>query len=148
MILLDQIENLIKPLKKSDVPEFGLMTAQHMVEHLTLTVKISYGRIKLPEFQPSEKNLKLKEIVMSDNFEFPRGVKAPGLGDKLMPLKYQNLKDAKDALLESISSYQSYWEGNPMEQNIHPRFGYLNRKEWDHFHDRHFKHHLKQFRLI
>lgn len=119
-----------------------------MVEHLALTTKISYGRIKLPEFQPTEKNLKLKAIVMSDDFEFPRGVKAPGLGDRLMPLKYQNLDEAKAALLESIEKYNSYWEANPDAQNIHPRFGYMNKKEWDFFHERHFKHHLVQFRLI
>ncbi len=146
--LIDQATQLISPLQDSNSPEFGKMSAQHMVEHLILTLKISYGRIKLPEFVPNEKNLKLKAIVMDDTFEFPKGVKAPGLGDKLMPLKYDNLEEAKAALAETIEKYHSYWQENPDAQNVHPRFGFLNKVEWDHFHERHFKHHLGQFRLV
>lgn len=140
------IEKRLKKLNSDIVPEFGIMTAQHMVEHLTITVKMSYNRIKIPEFEPSEKQQFQKRALLDSPMDFPRGIVAPGLkaGD-LIPLRSVNLEDAKQHLLESITAYTTFFESDPDLQTVHPRFGRLNYAEWEKFHPKHFKHHFEQF---
>jgi hypothetical protein len=141
------IELRILGLASNTPAKFGIMTPQHMVEHLTLTVKISYGRIKLPEFVPSEKQLAQKQILIYTEIEFPIGLKAPGIGDQLLDLRYQNLETAKTELLKSIDDYNLHFAEFHLDETIHPRFGKLNYEEWEKFHDKHFQHHLAQFGL-
>lgn len=142
-------KNLIEPrilrLANDTPAKFGIMTPQHMLEHLTLTVKISYGRIKLPEFTPSEKQLAQKQTLLYTDIEFPKGLKAPGVGGKLLDLRYQNLETAKIELLKSIDDYNLHFAEFHRNETIHPRFGKLNHEEWEKFHSKHFQHHLAQF---
>lgn len=139
------IGSRIAGLTKDTLAQFGIMTPQHMVEHLTLTVKISYGRIKLPEFEPNEKQLAQKQALIYSEIEFPKGIKAPGIGEKLLDLRYENLEIAKSELLKSIDDYNHHFAEFLKDQTIHPRFGKLNHEEWERFHKKHFQHHLSQF---
>ena len=41
-------------LNSESKAKFGILTPQHMVEHLTITLKLSAGRIPIPEFEPNE----------------------------------------------------------------------------------------------
>lgn len=141
----ESIETRIAGLTKDTLAKFGIMTPQHMVEHLTLTVKISYGRIKLPEFEPTEKQLAQKQALIYSDIEFPKGIKAPVIGERLLELRYQNLEIAKAELLKSIDSYNNHFTEFGDEQTIHPRFGKLTHDEWERFHSKHFQHHLSQF---
>jgi oxepin-CoA hydrolase/3-oxo-5,6-dehydrosuberyl-CoA semialdehyde dehydrogenase len=135
------LENLIEQSER----KFGIMSPQHMVEHLILTVKLSYGRIKLPEFEPTEKQLKQKHALIHTDLEFPKGVKAPGLGENLLDLKFPDLNSAKSELVKSINDYLVFFGNNPNELTIHLRFGKLTFSEWELFHEKHFEHHLGQF---
>lgn len=144
------IENIKSKLQTLDLnaePEFGTMTPQHMIEHLILTVKLSYGRIKIPHFEPTEKQLQQKKTLLYELDEFPKGIRAPGLGNNLLPLRFQSLKEANNELLESLEKYKEHFEEQPNSTPIHPRFGVLNKSEWDLFHTKHFKHHFSQFGL-
>lgn len=141
------IESRILELASDTRARFGIMTPQHMLEHLTLTVKISYGRIKLPEFAPSEKHLAQKQALIYTDIEFPKGLKAPGIGEKLLDLRYENLETAKTELLKSIYNYNRHFTELPQDETIHPRFGKLNHQEWEKFHSKHFEHHFGQFGL-
>lgn len=141
-----QIEKKLKNLSNDTPSLFGIMTPQHMVEHLTVTVKISYNRIKIPEFELSEKQMFQKSALLDSPMEFPVGVKAPGLKhDELMPLRSSNLEEAKQQLISSLVAYNSFFEFDPNATTVHPRFGLLNYEEWQRFHPKHFKHHFKQF---
>ncbi|WP_026952830.1 DUF1569 domain-containing protein [Algoriphagus mannitolivorans] len=140
-----EIISRLQMLKEDSHAIFGKMTAQHMIEHLTLTIKISYGRIKIPHFEPSERQLKEKQYLLYTDLEFPVGVKAPGLPDELLPLRYANLNEAKEELIKSIEAFNELFEANPDLFFIHPRLGLLNQKEWRTFHEKHLTHHFKQF---
>lgn len=125
---------------------FGIMTPQHMVEHLILTVKISYDRIKIPEFELSEKQKIQKTALLDTPLEFPKGMRAPGMNaGELMPLRNNNLSEAKEQLLNSILAYHAYFASNPAATTVHPRLGRLTYAEWERFHPKHFKHHFEQF---
>ena len=142
-----ELKQKLAMLNEDTEASFGIMTPQHMVEHLTVTVKLSSGRISYPAFTPSEKQLGYKEALLNTDLEFPKGIKAPGLGDQLMPLKYENLEQAKEGLIKSLEEYDSFFKENPTAQTTHPRFGFLTFEEWELFHPKHFKHHFSQFNI-
>ncbi|WP_111671269.1 DUF1569 domain-containing protein [Algoriphagus litoralis] len=142
---MQNIQPRLEKLTEQSERKFGIMSPQHMLEHLILTVKLSYGRIKIPDFEPTEKQLAQKQALLYSEIQFPIGVKAPGLGDKLLDLRFPDLSAAKAELLKSINEYLVFFENNPNEQTIHPRFGKLTFTEWELFHRKHFDHHLSQF---
>jgi hypothetical protein len=124
---------------------FGKMTGHHMVEHLILTVKVSYGKIKIPDFEPSEKQLAQKQALIYTAMDFPKGIIAPGIGEQLLPLRFPDLEAAKEELVNSIEEYNSFFSENPDARTIHPRLGKLTYSEWEIFHGKHIDHHLSQF---
>ena len=140
------IEKKLKKLNPDTPAQFGIMSPQHMVEHLTVTIKIAYNRIKIPEFVPSEKQKFQKRALLDTDMVFPKGVVAPGLkAGALIPLRSVNLDEAKQQLLDSIIAYNTFFESSPDITTVHPRFGKLNYAEWERFHPKHFEHHFKQF---
>jgi hypothetical protein len=141
----DQIQNALKMLKADTASLFGKMTAQHMVEHLTITLKLSIGKIKYPPFTPSERALIAKQNLLFTELEMGMGMTPPNDTGELYPLKYPNLEKAKEALLQAWEEYISYYEQNDGASEVHPRFGHLNKEEWDRFHFKHMMHHFKQF---
>lgn len=124
---------------------FGIMTPQHMLEHLILTLKLSSGRIPMTDFVPNEKQLAQKQALLYTDIPFPQGIKAPGIPDTLMELRFPSLESAKEALLASWDGYQEVFEKEPTKTTIHPRFGPLNHDDWEKFHAKHMNHHFGQF---
>lgn len=140
-----QLQDSLTLLKDDTEPLFGKMTAQHMVEHLTITLKLSIGKIKYPPFTPSERALKAKQNLLFTDLEMGMGMTPPNDTGELIPLKYPNLEKAKEALLQSWNEFIAYYEKNDGASEVHPRFGHLDEEEWDRFHFKHMMHHFKQF---
>jgi len=139
--LLQRLQNL--SLKTE--AKFGIMTPQHMVEHLVLSLKMAAGRIPIPTIEPNEKQLAQKQALLFSDIPFPKGIKAPGLPDTLLDLRFPDLATAKTELIKSWDAYQLLFQENPTKQTPHPRFGLLNFEEWERFHAKHLDHHLSQF---
>ncbi|MBM3425765.1 MAG: hypothetical protein FJX97_02120 [Bacteroidetes bacterium] len=135
----------LNQLHTTTAAQFGILTPQHMVEHLILTVKMSAGRIPIPEFTPTEKQLAQKQALLFTDIPFPKGIKAPGLPDTLLDLRFPDLETAKAELIKSWDAYQLVFKENPTKQTFHPRFGLLNFEEWERFHAKHIDHHFGQF---
>lgn len=144
-MIKDTLQTRLDKLMPSTPAQFGIMTPQHMVEHLILTYKLSYGRIKIPEFEPTEKQLAQKQALIFSDLTFPRGIKAPGLPETLMELRYSNLEETKNELLKSVEAYYQTFDQQPNLKTMHPRFGKLSFEEWEKFHAKHVEHHLGQF---
>ena len=140
-ILLQRLQNLTLQSEA----KFGILTPQHMVEHLIITVKLSSGRIPIPSFEPNEKQLARKQALLFTDIPFPQGIKAPGLPDTLLELRYPDLETAKTELIKSYDAYHLLFQENPTLLTPHPGFGLLNYKEWELFHAKHIDHHLGQF---
>ncbi len=141
----EEINKLIKVLNEETQALFGIMTPQHMIEHLTITMKLSSSRIKIPDFEPNEKQLAQKNLLLNTSLDFPKGIKAPGSTGDLPGLKMKDLAVAKQKLIASIEEFNLYFQSNLEARTIHPRFGNLNHNEWLLFHKKHFIHHLGQF---
>ncbi len=147
---LQSTSDLLLQLKADQVPVFGRMSAQHMVEHLVLLFKVSRGRIKAPLSVPEEQLEKRRAWLMSDKQMRP-GAKMPGTGDEtpLPPLRFESLSAAQKEYEKELATFYSYYEAeeNKDSKEMHPMFGLLNLAEWEQFHQKHIKHHLRQFEL-
>jgi len=55
--LVNEVPELFKNLKEDTKPSFGIMTPQHMVEHLTWITKVTTTRKGVPEGEPLENKM-------------------------------------------------------------------------------------------
>jgi hypothetical protein len=125
---------------------WGIMTSQHMIEHLIVTWKISRGRIATPLI--SEKNLDKKRAFLMSDAPYERNIEIPALQGKLQKLRFPDLETAKSVLLDELSLFHLYYNENPNATPTNPIFGDLNKDEWLQLHFKHSRHHLTQFGIL
>jgi hypothetical protein len=123
------------------------MSAQHMVEHLILAVKLSNGKLLVDCFSPQDKLPALKKLLMSSR-PLPKEFINPLIGEGLFPLEFENLDSAKIVLVKEVEDYIKFFEENPEAVLTNPTFGPLNKAEWEVFHEKHFNHHFTQFGIL
>lgn len=125
---------------------FGLMSAQHMVEHVALTFSISNGRMEVDQTTPERLANITKRRLLQTEMEFPKGFKAPILPEnETIPLVNENLESALLALESEIDAFERWFVEYPGSQPVHPVMGPLGFEEWQVFHSKHLRHHLEQF---
>lgn len=149
--ILDRIKlfEILSRLQLGDKPEFGAMTAQHMVEHLAFTVRFSNGKEPQQHHYPANREQKIKAFVIGTDKEMPTNFKSPVLPtDGLPTLKYTSLTDAVNNLKTELNKFDNYFLKHPTNRPINPTMGELDYNEWVRFHNRHFTHHFKQFKLL
>lgn len=140
---------ILRKLQADDKPEFGAMTPQHMVEHLAFAVGFSNGKEPQQHHYPIEKEQKIKAFIIGTDNDMPIGFKSPVLPKEGLPtLKHSNLTNAIDNLKTELSDFDNYFTNHPSDKPINPTMGELNYQEWVRFHNRHFTHHFRQFRLL
>ncbi len=138
---------LLKKLRGSEVPEWGKMNAQQMVEHFGDAIEDALGKnnhtlITLPDkleatraFMLSEKDFKpnTKNSLMS---ETPAATKLPDLAAAIARVE------------NNIKEFEIFFSENPEKKVMNPFFGELNFAENIHLLHKHALHHLRQFKLI
>ena len=144
--LINIYENIHK-LTPGQKPVWGKMTPQHMVEHLYLAVKFSYGKLKVSCSTPEDKLPVMKRFLKSDK-PLPQNFVSPVFGESLTQLIFPSIEISKQKLLDEINSYYKFYEQNPDAKSMNPTFGELNFEEWEIFHRKHFTHHFTQFSLL
>tara|TARA_B100000780_G_C20942739_1_gene375978 strand:+ start:213 stop:680 length:468 start_codon:yes stop_codon:yes gene_type:complete len=143
--LLERKLNLLE----ADTPaQFGIMSPQHMVEHLTLLLEASNGKKPLKLAYPEEKAAKVKAYFYVPENEITIGFRAPILPvGETLPLVHNNLDEAKADLWKNMQDFDTYFQTNPDSKPENPTMGPLTHDEWIIFHTKHFTHHFKQFGL-
>ena len=143
---------LIDTIQAENQGQWGIMTPQHMVEHvggLIYTTSMGKGSAKLA--LPEDQAAKMKSRFFSAYYPFPKSVKMPGTQDQptaLFPLRYASLEEAKEKLQGAGINFLSQHESNPDQTSLHGYFGELTMDEWLAFHIKHLDHHLMQFGLL
>lgn len=145
MNFVKKIESL-KKLKAEQLPLWGKMTPQHMIEHLYKTVQASINEVTLNIYTEERKIPVLKRLFLGER-ELPKEYMNPAIGPDLMKLEFDNLPTAINELENTLNRYEQFFESNPTIKTAHPIFGSLDKEEWNKFHQKHFKHHLSQFGL-
>lgn len=137
----------LKSLKVDQQPEWGIMTPQHMVEHLIVTTKISNGGLSVPCKIPAEQIPQYKAFILESYQEMRQGIKANGM-EGLLDLRYASLEASIEKLEEEIDKFNAYFEENPEAKITNPVLAEIGYEDWKTFHKKHFTHHFKQFSLM
>lgn len=138
---------LLARLDPNQAPAWGLMTPQHMVEHLMGAVLLSVGHYHLPVsesptyFDAARVRL-MSDAPFSPNTRNPRMPSTPG------PLRLPSLAVAAATLLLEVDGFFNHFGQHPAAVPVHPLFGPLSFAEWRVFHFKHFGHHFLQFGLL
>ena len=145
----DKVQECLQQLTDDMKPNWGIMTPQHMLEHLEYTYRIASGEIQDFEIATPEKILEKVHHSLYNYNSFPKGSDFPLLKkDELAPLEHSNLAAAIVKFNEARGDYLNYFKENPEVKLSNIVFGELNKYEWYLLERKHLNHHFKQFGLI
>jgi oxepin-CoA hydrolase/3-oxo-5,6-dehydrosuberyl-CoA semialdehyde dehydrogenase len=145
----EKIAECLNKLTENSKPKWGTMSAQHMLEHLEFGYQIASGKIQDFEITTPEKiidkvhNTLYNYEKMPQNFDFPLAEKS-----KIKDLKYADLSEAKNKMLEARSAYLDFFKQNPEALLKNAVFGEMNRYEWYLLERKHLNHHFEQFGVL
>ena len=143
------ISSYLNKLTDGDKPIWGKMTAQNMVEHLEYSIRIASGEIQDFEIETPEKILEKVHDSLYNHRSMPKNHEAPKVfQERVDKLRYENLVEAKQKLLEVYDDFQAYFKENQGVTTKNAVFGLLNKFEWGLCHTKHFNHHFEQFGLL
>lgn len=143
---LRDILPLLAQLASDQKPQWGSMTPQQMVEHLSDSLRASRGIPELPVIV-DERRAELGRRFLLGNKPLPHNVDNP-LMTNTHTVHCSSLGEAVDALAADIDEFYSFFASNPSAAFAHPFFGVLSFDEWVIFHRKHFTHHSQQFGLL
>ncbi|MDW3647988.1 MAG: phenylacetic acid degradation bifunctional protein PaaZ [Bacteroidia bacterium] len=144
----EKVDASLNALTESTKPSWGILTPQHMVEHLEYFYDIALGKIEVPQTTPEKYMEKTQEMLF--NFKgMPKEFQHPLLKKgELEDLKYGSLEEAKEALRKSMDESDALFKENPAATLFNPVFGMLDEEMWENYNRKHFHHHFEQFGLI
>ncbi len=137
----------LKKLQSNTSPLFGIMSPQHMIEHLIFVLTFCNGKSPQQLMVDERLSKTIKHYTINTDKEMSIGFKAPMLDDDLVPLILPDLNSAIEQLKKELNDFDVYFENNPDAKPMSPVLGELDHKEWIVFHNKHFTHHFKQFGL-
>ncbi|MCB0462494.1 MAG: phenylacetic acid degradation bifunctional protein PaaZ [Flavobacteriaceae bacterium] len=145
----EKISECLSKLTANTKPKWGIMTPQHMIEHLEYTYRIASGEIQDFEVSTPEKILEKVHASLYNYDKFPRNTNFPLLEkNTLDTLKHDNLETAKLKFVEAREAYKAFFKDNPEAVLKNMVFGDMNRYEWYLLDRKHLNHHFEQFGLI
>ena len=144
-----KIDECLSKLTADAKPKWGIMTPQHMVEHLEYTYKITSGEIQDFEIATPEEILEKVHASLYNYKKFPKNSQFPMLEkDKLDDLKHQDLETAIEKFKEQREKYIKFFKENPEAKLKNLVFGELNKYESYLLERKHLNHHFEQFNLL
>ena len=128
--------------------QWGLMSAQHLIEHLDYMNLLSLGKIEAEIVTPEDKIEKYRDSLWNYR-AMPREFKLPIFKkDETEDLRYENLADAKKAFWESYDQVTQFYKDNPEGTLKNITFGMLDKYHMQLMMDKHFNHHFEQFGVL
>lgn len=139
--------DLLANLSEATTPQWGIMTAQEMVEHLSTLFLFTLEKVVAPSFYDEATLQKKYKMFIEDKQSFSKNIKIKGL-EKPLPLKYKSIEEATEKLKALVTAFFVLFETEKGKRTMHPAFGNLNFEDWLQIHYTHARHHLLQFGLI
>ena len=137
---------LLEQLSDNETGLWGVLTPQGMVEHMSDSIGVAYGRIKQNLLTPPEHLEKMRAFVLSDK-PFKENTKNALMPNEPLPLRKHSMTEAIEELKNEIRAFIAFYETHPDHKEMNPFFGELNYEEQLHLLYKHAWHHLKQFNL-
>jgi oxepin-CoA hydrolase/3-oxo-5,6-dehydrosuberyl-CoA semialdehyde dehydrogenase len=144
----DNVEGYLAKLTEQSTAKWGILTPQHMVEHLTHGLHSAVNKIKLDVHTPEE-HLEKYTDSLYNYYPFPKNSKTPALEDGVLAdLQFEDLNEAKSKFLEAFDAFELYYKENPESTANNAVFGALDKDLWDLMNRKHFNHHFEQFGIL
>ncbi len=137
----------LKKLNGTEKAMFGVLSPQGMIEHMTDSIGIAWGRIKEKPQLAEDVMERARTFALSDK-EFKPGTKNSLMTETPAPLRNKNMPDAIHELDKEIHNFINYYKNNPHATVTNPFYGDFNYDQWLHLLHKHAIHHLKQFNLF
>ncbi len=145
----DKIKECLSKLKEDSKPKWGILTPQHLLEHLEEGYRLASGEIKVTECVTPEKIVEKVHNSLYNYEKFPKGTSFPTYKkEELEDLKHPDFETAKAKFFEAREAYVAFYKENPDAVLTNMVFGDLNRYEWYLLERKHLNHHFQQFGLI
>ncbi|MCB0840602.1 MAG: phenylacetic acid degradation bifunctional protein PaaZ, partial [Bacteroidetes bacterium] len=145
---IENVEKILLGLTEETKPQWGMMSARHMVEHLEYFNQLALGRVVVEMITPEEKVEKYTESLYN-YYKMPRNYQLEIFRKgETENLRFESLDQAKTVFLEGLKEVDEAFKQNPGFLAFNPTFGLLNRYEWKLYCQKHFQHHFEQFGLI
>ena len=142
------LEEKFDALTESTKPKWGLMTAQHLVEHFEFFINMALGIIPCEIITPADRIEKYQESLWN-YYPMPKSFDHPVLRKgKTEDLIHTNLADAKKAFFKAYDELELFFKNNTGATVPNPVFGNLDAYDWYLLQRKHFAHHFEQFGLI
>jgi oxepin-CoA hydrolase / 3-oxo-5,6-dehydrosuberyl-CoA semialdehyde dehydrogenase len=145
----EKVEACINKLTQDLKPKWGILTPQHLLEHLEQGYRIMSGEIQDFEIATPEKILEKVHHSLYNYEKFPQGTAFPTMKKgELEDLIHPDFETAKAKFFEARAAYQAFFKENPEAVMKNMVFGELNRYESYLLERKHLNHHFKQFGVL
>lgn len=142
--LTQQLPQFLRSLAPDRAPNFGLMTPQHMVEHLTWVTKAVPKRRGEPAAEPNKSQLYFRGFIEKGApFEH-----RPKAGVTLQSLRSADMSTAITELEKATAQFYELAAKNPTHVSYNDMMGAFNLDELELFLYQHGRWHAYQFGLI
>jgi hypothetical protein len=146
--LKNDLVPLLGSIPSEKQPDWGNLTLQQMIEHLSDVQRLASGKISNKVLTvPEEKIPNLQKFLMSDK-PFPQDVVNPIFPKDPQPVRNVTTDEALKELQTEIDFYFSLIESDQEFSILHPYFGELNKEMNLQAVYKHALHHLKQFGVL
>lgn len=143
-----KIPAALTKLRSDTMPQWGKMTAQHMVEHLQSAVMSGTIVTEKTPIAPNKMQYNSRVSLLYSPNEMPRNLQNPLFQFGLPPYSNPTIEEAKGKLLKSIDLFLRVRVQKPKGIAFSAFMGDLNFDEQLTFNYKHFKHHFTQFGLL
>ena len=142
------VETYLANLKEDSKAKWGIMTAQHMIEHLEQSFKAAVGELKVETSTP-EDQLEAFQDSLWNYRSMPKNFQRPDLKKgETETLIYKDFQTAISSFLAAWDKYEEYYKENPEAENNSGAFGVLDKDHWDLLIRKHLNHHFEQFGIL
>ncbi len=143
------LKSKLDTLDEKSQAKWGIMTPQHMVEHLEFGLQIAIGMHQDFEVATPPEDLDKVQESLYNYRKMPKHYKMPlMIADDTEPLRHADLNTAKAALIAAYEDFHAYFKAHPDAKTKNAVFGELNYFEWKLLNRKHFTHHFEQFGLL
>ena len=145
--LTNEFPGLLNTLNPETKANFGLMTPQHMVEHLVKAVAGATAKYEGERESPAnEQQLGMQQFIKSGSVLSHR----PSDKTKadLPPLNYSSIEEAISHVPKAVQDFYDFHDDNPDYKPYASYLGVVSFEDLELFHFMHIRYHLWQFDLL
>ncbi|WP_299762987.1 phenylacetic acid degradation bifunctional protein PaaZ [uncultured Dokdonia sp.] len=145
----ETIKTCLSKLTKDSTPSWGMMTAQHMVEHLEFSYRVAGNQWQDFDIATPEKYIDKVAATLWNYKKMPHDYEMPLMKKGMVEdLRHPDFETAIKKFWEAKEVYNDFYKKNPKAKAKSPVFGYLTKYEWYLQERKHLNHHFEQFGLL